>query len=276
MLANTTNGTVIAAANVGYGKLLVIGDSAIFDSRHLNLSDNSLLASNAINWLLSNRMILNVELSLPNPDGKLYIGDNFYASIHVTDRYGQDVSSNITMYTIFVLPNGTIFPMFAFHYQGGWYTTFFFTYFTNVTGNYSMVIYAHANNYTTTHYVYNFEVQPARLALAPLFYFPQASRDYAIFGFTFLGVIVSIFTSAYLLERRRLRKKTLIPELNRELRNTLRNSVNEVRAVNKEIDRELSKKDIDDFDRIRIIHEKLGKLRRALDKAKNVAEHVGE
>jgi hypothetical protein len=275
-LANTTNGTVIAAANVGYGKLLVIGDAAIFDSSHLNLLDNSLLASNAVNWLLSNTMTLNVELSLPNPDGKLYIGDNFYASIHVTDRYGQDISSNITMYTIFVLPNGSIFPMFAFHYQGGWYTTFFFTYFTNVTGDYSMVIYAHANNYTTTYYVYNFEVDPAGPAVPPLFYFPQASREYAIFGFTFLGVIVLIVGTAYLLERRRLRKKTLIPEFNRDLRNTIRNAVNEVRAVNKEIDRELSRKDIDDFDRIRIIHEKLGKLRKALDRARNVAERVGE
>nr|MDO8081736.1 S8 family serine peptidase [Candidatus Freyarchaeota archaeon] len=275
-LANTSNGTVIAAANAGYGKLLVIGDSSIFDSRHLNLSDNARLALNAINWLLENRMILNVEVSSPNPGGILYIGDNLYASIHITDIHGNDISSNITIFTIFVLPNGTIFPMFAFHYKEGWYTTFFFTYFTNKTGDYTMVIYADAPNYTTTHYIYNFKVEPARLTVPPLFYFPQASREYAIFGFTFLGVITLIAGSAYLLERRRLRKKTLIPELDRDLRNTIRNTVNEVRAVNKEIDRELSKKDIDDFDRIRIIHEKLRRLRKALDKAKKVAERVGE
>mgnify|MGYP005844869057 CR=1 FL=1 len=275
-LANTSDGKiVIAAANAGYGKLLVIGDSSIFDSSHLNILDNTRLAVNAIDWLIENRMFLNVEISLPNPDGRIYIGDNFYASIHVTDRYGNDISSNITIFTIFVLPNGTIFPMFAFHYKEGWYTTFFFTYFTNETGDYSMIIYADAPNYTTTYYVYNFTVEPARLIL-PIIYFPQASREYAIFSFAFIGVITLIAGSAYLLERRRLHKKTLIPELSRDLRNTIRNTVNEVRAVNKEIDREISQKDIDDFDRIRIIHEKLGKLRKVLDKAKIVAERVGE
>lgn len=275
-IANTSDGkTVIAVANVGYGKLLVIGDSSIFDSSHLNLLDNAHLAVNAIDWLLENQMILNVELFLPNPDGRIYMGDNFYASIHVTDRYGNDISSNITIFTIFVLPNGTIFPMFAFHYNEGWYTTFFFTYFTNETGDYTMVIYADAPNYTTTHYVYNFRVEPARVIL-PVLYFPQASREYAIFSFTFIGLVTLIVGSAYLLERRRLQKKTLVPELSRDLRNTIRNTVNEVRAVNKEIDRELSREDIDDFDRIRIIHEKLGKLRKALNKAKSVAERIGE
>jgi serine protease AprX len=276
-IANTSDGkTVIAAVNVSYGKLLVIGDSSIFAGSHINLLDNSRLAINAINWMLENRMILSVEVSSPNPGGILYIGDNLYASIHVTDVHGSDISSNLTIYTIFVLPNGTIFPMFAFHYNEGWYTTFFFTYFTNQTGDYTMIIYADAPNYTTTHYVYNFKVEPARLIIAPLFYFPQASREYAIFSFAFIGLITLIAGSAYLLERRRLHKRTLIPELSRDLRNTIRNTVNEVRAVNKEIDRELSQKDIDDFDRIRIIHEKLRKLRKVLDKAKKVAEKVGE
>ncbi|MEM3586751.1 MAG: hypothetical protein QXO71_05440, partial [Candidatus Jordarchaeaceae archaeon] len=107
-------------------------------------------------------------------------------------------------------------------------------------------------------------------------YFPQASREYAIFSFTFIGLVTLIAGTAYLLERRRLQKKTLIPELSRDLINTIRNTVNELRAINKEIDREFSREDIDDFDRIRIIHEKLGRLKKALEKAKNVAERVGE
>ncbi|MEM3586752.1 MAG: S8 family serine peptidase, partial [Candidatus Jordarchaeaceae archaeon] len=155
-IANTSDGKIVmAAANVGYGKLLVIGDSSLFDGRHLSLLDNTRLVDNAIDWMLSSRMFLNVELFLPNPDGRIYIGDNFYATIHITDRYGNDVSSNLTIFTIFILPNGTMFPMLAFHYNEGWYTTFFFTYFTNETGNYTMVIYADAPNYTTTYYVYN-------------------------------------------------------------------------------------------------------------------------
>ena len=91
-----------------------------------------------------------------------------------------------------------------------------------------------------------------------------------------MGAITLIVTAAYLLERRRIRKRILVPELSRELRNTVRNTVNEVRAVLKEVDMELSRKDIDDFDRIRIISEKLGRLRKALDKAKSTAERVGE
>ncbi|MGQ9720233.1 MAG: S8 family serine peptidase [Candidatus Jordarchaeum sp.] len=277
-LANTSDGDiVIASTKAGYGKLLVIGDSSIFDSRHIDLADNALLAVNAINWLLENRITLDVRLFLPHSDGKLYMGENFYAEIKVTNIHGEAITQNITILAIYVFPNGTFFPIPAFPTnQPGLYTAFFYTSFANQTGDYSMVIYAKAENYTTTHYTFNFKVEPSRAKFPPLFYFPQQSREYLIFGFTLLGVIFLIVASAYLLERRRLRKKILIPELDRELRNTIRNTVNEVRAVLKEVDRALSKKDIDDFDRIRIIHEKLRRLRKTLDKARMVAERVGE
>ena len=232
---------------------------------------------NAVNWLLENRLVLNIKLFLPNPDGTIHIGENLYAAIHVTDSQGNDIPCNITLLAIFILPNGTFFPLPAFQTnQLSWYVALFFTYFTNQTGDYTMILYADAENYTTTHYVYNFKVEPEKPSLPPLFYFPQQSREYAIFGFAFMGAITLIVTAAYLLERRRIRKRILVPELSRELRNTVRNTVNEVRAVFKEVDMELSRKDIDDFDRIRIISEKLGRLRKALDKAKSTAERVGE
>ncbi|MFB0561786.1 MAG: S8 family serine peptidase [Candidatus Lokiarchaeia archaeon] len=277
-LANTSDGKiVIAATNASYGKLLVIGDSTIFDSCHLNLSDNALLAVNAINWLLENRIILNIKIFSPDSDGRMYMGDNLFGEIHVTDINGKTITQNMTLLTIYILPNGTFFPIPAFTTDiEGLYEVIFYSTFTNQTGDYTMVIYADAENYTTTHYIYNFRVEPSKPLTPPLLYFPQQSREYIIFGFTFLGIITLIVASAYLLERRRLRKKILIPELDRELRNTIRNTVNEVRAVLKEVDRALSRKDIDDFDRIRIIHEKLGRLRKSLDKAKNVAERIGE
>lgn len=277
-LANTSDGKiVIAATNASYGKLLVIGDSSIFDSQHINLSDNALLAVNAISWLLENRIILNIQIFSPDSDGRMHMGDNLFAEIHLTDTHGKTITQNMTLLTIYILPNGTFFPIPAFTTNiEGLYEAIFYTTITNQTGDYTMIIYADAENYTTTHYIYNFRVEPSKPIIPPLFYFPEQSREYIIFGFTFLGIITLIISSAYLLERRRLRKKILIPELDRELRNTIRNTVNEVRAVLKEVDRALSRKDIDDFDRIRIIHEKLGRLRKSLDKAKNIAERIGE
>ncbi|MEM2135843.1 MAG: S8 family serine peptidase [Candidatus Jordarchaeaceae archaeon] len=277
VLANTSDGgIVIAAAEVGYGKLLVIGDSSVFDSRHINLLDNTQLVVNAVNWLLENRIILHITLFLPNPDGKIHLGENLYADIHVTDIHGKEITSNITLLTVYILPNGTFLPIPAFQTdQPGWYVGLFLTAFTNETGDYTMILYADAHNYTTTHYIYNFRVEPEKPTISALYY-PQASREYVLFGFTLIGTITLIVVSAYLLERRRLRKKILIPELDRELRNTIRNTVNEVRAVLKSLDRELSQKGLDDFDKLRIIHEKLGRLRIALDKAKAVAERVGE
>ncbi|MHA1579818.1 MAG: S8 family serine peptidase [Candidatus Freyarchaeota archaeon] len=278
ILANASDGKIVmAAARAGYGRLLVIGDSSIFDSGHINLSDNAQLAVNAVNWLLENRLVLNIKLFLPNPDGTIHIGENLYVAIHVTDTQGNDILCNITLLAIFILPNGTFLPLPAFQTnQLSWYVALFFTYFTNQTGDYTMILYADAENYTTTHYVYSFKVEPEKPTIPPLFYFPQQSREYAIFGFTFMGAITLIVTAAYLLERRRIRKRVLVPEPSRELRNTVRNTVNEVRAVFKEVDMELSRKDIDDFDRIRIISEKLGRLRKALDKAKRTAERIGE
>jgi len=276
-LANTSDGgIVIAAAEVGYGKLLVIGDSSLFDSRHINLLDNTQLAENAVNWLLENRIILNITLFLPNPDGKIHLGENLYADIHVTDINGKEITSNITLLTVYILPNGTFLPIPAFQTdRPGWYVGLFLTAFTNETGDYTMILYADAQNYTTTHYIYNFRVEPEKPMIPALFY-PQASREYMLFGFALIGTITLIVVSAYLLERRRLRKKILIPELDRQLRNTIRNTVNEVRAVLKSLDRELSQQGLDDFDKLRLIHEKLGRLRMALDKAKDVAERVGE
>jgi len=270
----TKGEAVIVASKVGLGRVVAFGDSDFASLSHIGEHDNRILISNVLEWLMENKLILNLTVSTPHENNVIYLGDSVYFLVHVTDLNGRDVSQNLTIFAIFNLPNGTSIPMWCFHYKDGLYTTLMFTEFTEQTGNYTLIVWADAPNYTSTCATYTFTVLPSP-EQPSLFYLPSAKRD-VLLGFAVTALVSTLIVGLYFVRRRRFQRRTFIPELDRELAYYMRNMINEVRAAFKELDTAISDEKLDDFEKIRVIHDKLPRLRRTLIKVKELAEKIGE
>jgi len=270
-----TEGQVfIAGAAHGVGKVLVFGDSDFASLFHVEEDDNAELLCNSFEWLMANKLNLNLVMSTPR-EGKIYLGDRIYFLIHVTSNEGEDVYKNLTIFAVFNLPNGTSIPMWCFHYKDGYYTTLIFTELTKQSGNYTLIIWADSPSHTSTFATLTFTVLPPPPESPYVFYPPSTTQD-ILLGFLATSSVLALVVGAYFVRRRRFQRKAFIPELDQELAYYMRTMINEVRAVFKELEIMLSDESLDDFERIRIIHEKLPRLKRTLTRLKMLAEIIGE
>lgn len=265
----------VAGALYGMGKIIVFGDSDFASLFHVEESDNSKLLYNVFEWLLENKLDLEIVMSTPREGGKVYLGDRVYFLIHVASIGGEDVHENLTIFAVFNLPNGTSIPMWCFHYKDGYYTTMLFTELIGQSGNYTLILWADSPSHTSTFATITFTVLPSPPESPSIFHYPSATQD-ILLGFLATSSVLALVVGAYFVRRRRFQRKAFIPELDQELAYHMRTMINEVRAVFKELEIMLSDESLDDFERIRIIHEKLPRLKRTLTKLKMLAEIIGE
>ncbi|MBS7287812.1 MAG: S8 family serine peptidase [Candidatus Freyarchaeota archaeon] len=270
----TKDQVFIAGATYGMGKVVVFGDSDFASLFHIEEGDNARLVSNALEWLMENRLNLTLVMSTPREGGKVYLGDRVYFLVNVTSADGG-VHENLTIFAVFNLPNGTSIPMWCFHYKDGYYTTFLFTELTGQTGDYTLIIWADSPSHTSTFATLTFTVLSGPPESPPVFYYPSPAQD-ILLGFFTTSSILALVVGAYFVRRRRFQRKAFIPELDRELAYYMRTVINEVKAAFKELETMLSDESLDDFEKIRLIHEKLPRLKRTLTKLKTLAEIIGE
>ncbi|MEM1658527.1 MAG: S8 family serine peptidase [Candidatus Jordarchaeales archaeon] len=264
----------IVGAMHGDGRVVVFGDSDFASLFHVEEGDNSLLLFNTLEWLMARKLSIDVIVSTPKGDGRIRLGDRVYFLIHVTSIDG-DTSSNLSVFAIFNLPNGTSIPMWCFHYKDGYYTTLLFTELIGDSGDYTLIIWADSPKHVSSFKTLTFTVLPSPPETPLPVYQPSPTQD-IIIGFLVSSLMLALAIGAYIARRMRFQSKTFIPELDRELAYHMRTTINELRAVFKELDLPLSDESIDDFEKIRIIHEKLPRLKRILNKLKTLAEMIGE
>ncbi|MEM4676147.1 MAG: hypothetical protein QXM12_07655, partial [Nitrososphaerota archaeon] len=143
------------------------------------------------------------------------------------------------------------------------------------SGDYTLIIWADSPKHVSSFKTLTFTVLPSPPETPLPVYQPSPTQD-IIIGFLVSSLMLALAIGAYIARRMRFQSKTFIPELDRELAYHMRTTINELRAVFKELDLPLSDESIDDFEKIRIIHEKLPRLKRILNKLKTLAEMIGE
>jgi len=119
------------------GKVIVIGDSQIFDNIHINDQNNSKFVINCLNWLINETIQINYFNVTPVIK---HLGDIIAITVNLTAPNGTAIATDIA-YAAFVLPNGTVFYMPMFHVRDGYHTTFYLSNYFNQTGNVTVYIY---------------------------------------------------------------------------------------------------------------------------------------
>ncbi|NVM03315.1 MAG: S8 family serine peptidase [Candidatus Helarchaeota archaeon] len=196
------------------GKIIVIGDSQIFNNDHLGKQNNSQFAINCLNWLINET--INITLTI-TPEIK-YLGDIICFTVNLTAPNGTAVATDIA-FAAFILPNGSLFYMPMFWVREGYHTTFFHTGFIKQNGTYEIYIYIDHVSGVLLYYNSTFNVTTGRPSVTPpllwpiliLIKFPEHPLYLSII-WAILGIIISIWAISAIKFKRKVKKTKIESE----------------------------------------------------------------
>ncbi len=204
---NITDYVVYWQAN-NKGKIIVIGDSQIFNNDHLYNQNNSQFAINCTKWLINETV--NITLTI-TPEIK-YLGDIICFTVNLTAPNGTAVATDIAL-VAFILPNGSVFYMPMFHVREGYHTTFLHTGFIKQNGTYEIYIYIDHVSGVLLYYNRTFNVTTGRPSVTnPLLWpilvllkIPEHPLYLSII-WAFLGIIIIIWAISAIRFKRKVKK----------------------------------------------------------------------
>ncbi|MFX0133556.1 MAG: DUF4350 domain-containing protein, partial [Candidatus Hodarchaeota archaeon] len=204
---NLTDYIVYWRAN-NSGKIIVVGDSQIFNNDHLYKQNNSQFAINCLNWLFNEK--INITLTI-TPEIK-YLGDIICFTVNLTAPNGTAVATEIAL-AAFVLPNGSIFYMPMFHVREGYHTTFLHTGFIKQNGTYEIYIYIDHVSGVLLYYNSTFNVTTGRPSvthplLGPILVLLNIPEHplYLLLIWIILGIIITIWGISVINFKRKVKK----------------------------------------------------------------------
>ncbi|MFX1452787.1 MAG: hypothetical protein ACFFCM_18265, partial [Promethearchaeota archaeon] len=189
------------------GRIIVIGDSQIFNNDHLFKQNNSQFAINCLNWLINET--INITLTI-TPETK-YLGDIICFTVNLKAPNGTAVGTDIVL-VAFVLPNGSIFYMPMFHVREGYHTTFLHTGFIKQNGTYEIYIYIDHVSGVLLYYNTTFNVTTGRPSvmdplLGPILVLLKIPEHplYLTIIWIILGIIITIWAISVIKFKRKVK-----------------------------------------------------------------------
>ena len=154
---NNTN----AIQNETFGQLLVLGDADFIKNYHVFKEDNYIFLNNTIHWAVNNTLSMDVHIYSERGDQTYCVNDQFITfQINVMDKQHKNISE-LQIFAIFVLPNGSLFYFLAFHVVDGWYTSAYLGEWSEQEGIYSVVFLTNSSDYAVSFGHVTFEMQAA-------------------------------------------------------------------------------------------------------------------
>jgi subtilisin family serine protease len=249
-------------------EIAIFGSSKIFMNKNLVKCNNSILLDNLNQYLLRNTLTTKTGLS---ENTTLYpVGRSIYVNLYLTDVNGDPVN-DLFVAIAYELPNGSLSFFIAGYVEDGLYSSQFAPGTWNTAGRINGIfIILGDKNYAMTYasvYFFLYEQPPL----------PPPNGGFAWLTMPQVAFITSIGIFGILIgglmyNRRRMRKRLRIPEIDSDLRNEIDNTLNTLLAAFSQLEELIKREDLDRIQKV----EALRVLMQSIEEGKNMFERVSD
>ncbi|MFW9869490.1 MAG: S8 family serine peptidase [Candidatus Thorarchaeota archaeon] len=265
------NGNSVVMLDDTTPDLAIFGSSKIFMNKNLVKCNNSLLLDNLNQYLLRNT--LTAETSLSENTTLYEAGKSVYVNLVLTDYYGNPVD-DLFVAIAYELPNGSLAFFIAGFVEDGLYSSQFAPSYWRSSGRINGIfLILGSEDYAMTYACvtfYLYEVPPPTGPPPPPVWLTMAQIAFissiGIFG-SLIGLLVY--------NRRRMKKRLRIPEIQPELVREIDNTLNTLLAAFTQLEDLIQREDLDRVQKIealRVLMSDIEEGRRMFDR---VSDKVG-
>jgi subtilisin family serine protease len=249
-------------------ELAIFSSSKIFMNKNLVKCNNSKLLDNLNEFLLRNTLTTSTSLS----ENTTYyqVGLSVYVNLELTDYYGNP-ANDLTVAIAYELPNGSLAFFIAGFVENGLYSSQFVSSYWNKEGRINGIFLIIGDeNYAMTYAsvsFYLYEVEPPTTTPPPFMFLTMA--ELALI--TSVGIFGGLIT--YLVwNRRRMRKRLKIPEIDTDLVREIDNTLSALLAAFTQLEDLIQREDLDRIQKI----EALRVLMSDIEEGRRMFEHVSD
>jgi subtilisin family serine protease len=262
------NGNSVAILDQTEPEIAIFGSSRIFMNKNLVKCNNSVLLDNLKQYLLRNTLTTSTSLS---ENTTMYpVGKSVYVNLELRDIDGNPVN-DLFVAIVYELPNGNLSFFIAGFVEDGLYSSQFAPGAWDKAGRINGIFLILGDeNYAMTYasvYFFLYELSPtppvdggeAWLTM------PQVAfiTSIGIFG-TLIGGLVY--------NRRRMKKRLRIPEIDEDLRREIDNTLNMLLATFSQLEELIKREDLDRIQKV----EALRVLMQSIDQGKNMFDKISD
>ncbi|MHA1768554.1 MAG: S8 family serine peptidase [Candidatus Thorarchaeota archaeon] len=252
-------------------EIVLFGSSTIFMNKNLNKCNNSILLDNLNEYLLTNT--LTTSTSLSEPTNRFPVGKSVYLNLVLTDYYGNYVD-DLFVAIAYELPNGTMAFFFAAFVERGLYSSQFIPSYWRSEGKINGIFLILGDeNYAMTYasisfYLYEEPVQTTQNPFFPWLTMPQLAMVTAggVFGFLIVGLIVN---------RRRMKRRLRIPEVDPELVREIDNTLSALLAAFTQLQELIGREDLDRIQKVEALRVLMENIEEGRKMFERVSKKVG-
>ena len=262
------NGNSVVVLDQTDPEIVIFGSSKIFMNKNLVKCNNSMLLDNLNQYLLRNTLTTSTSLS---ENTTMYpVGESVYLNLVLSDVDGNPVN-DLFVAIVYELPNGNLSYFIAGFVERGLYSSQFPSGSWNSAGRINGIfIILGDEDYAMTYasvYFFLYELPPTTPTVDPLKWLtmPQVAliTSIGIFG-TLIGGLVQ--------NRRRMKKRLRIPEIDSDLRREIDNTLNTLLAAFAQLEELIKREDLDRIQKV----EALRVLMQSIEEGKKMFEHVSD
>ncbi|MFX1559358.1 MAG: S8 family serine peptidase [Promethearchaeota archaeon] len=262
------NGNSVIMLDTTDPEIAIFGSSKIFMNKNLVKCNNSRLLDNLNEFLLRNTLTASTSLS---ENTTLYqAGRSVYVNLELADYYGNPVN-DLLVAIAYELPNGSLAFFIAGFVEDGLYSSQFTPSYWKKAGRINGIFLILGDeNYAMTYAsvsFYLYEVEPTSPPPPPFMFLTMA--ELAVI--TSLGIFGGLI--GYLVwNRRRMRKRLRIPEIEPELVQDIDNTLSALLAAFTLLENLIRREDLDRIQKI----ETLRVLMQDIEEARRMFERVSD
>ncbi|MHC1591011.1 MAG: hypothetical protein ACXQS8_02925, partial [Candidatus Helarchaeales archaeon] len=255
------------------GRVLAFGDSDIFKTDQLHVSDNYRLANNTLEWLLERRIIGTLTARGEKEPNIYRVGEFIYFSLYMQSPTGEVVLDNQTMaLVVFLFPDNTYEYWLALPaIENGWFNTIWLDNLTNSPGKHAILIYVNSTNALTTAFYQEFYLQPSTTPEitphTPII--PPSIVFGPLITLSIIGAIISFLILTFLINRKQLRRRMAAITTERK-KWELKNVLSSIVALNEELHEALANPKISEEEKVLIYRASFKKQKKLQKKAKKL------
>lgn len=271
MASVRVNGNTAALVDASDPEIVLFGSSRIFMNKNLKKCNNTILLANLNEFLLTNTLTTRTSLSEPT---NLYpAGKSVYVNLELEDYFGNPVD-DLFVAVAYELPNGTLAFFFAAFVEDGLYSSQFAPSYWTKSGRINGIFLIlggeeYAMTYASVTF-YLYEVPVTTTPTGPLSWLtmPQVAiiTSSSVFGILIIGLVYN---------RRRMKKRMRIPEVDTELVMEIDNTLSALLAAFTQLEELIKREDLDRIQKVEALRVLMENIEEGIKMFDRVSNKVG-
>ncbi|MHA2234161.1 MAG: hypothetical protein ACXABH_02370, partial [Candidatus Thorarchaeota archaeon] len=265
------NGNSVAMLDDTAPDIAIFGSSKIFLNKNLVKGNNSLLLDNLNQYLLRNT--LTTETSLSENTTLYEAGRSVYLSLVLTDFYGDRVDDLIVAIA-YELPNGNLSFFIAGFVEDGLYSSQFAPSSWSSSGRINGIfIILGDENYAMTYASVTFTLYENPPPTTPVI--PPSGLSMAEVALITSGGIFGSLIGFLFYNRRRMKKRLKIPEIQPDLIHEIDNTLSSLLAAFMQLEDLIQREDLDRIQKVEALRVLMSDIEEGRKMFDNVSDKIG-